>query len=446
MALGQLDVLLREPGVGGDLGRRGRAVEPLGQALDALVDRAVRLPHVARHPDRAAVVGDGSPDGLADPPRGVGRELEALGVVELLDRPHQAEVALLDEVEHGQAARLVLAGHRHDEPEVGLDEAAACVGGVADRALQLAAAPRRGVGDLQLGFRGAAVGEQLAELDLVGRGQERERSRSRRGTGAAACRLSDFPLRIDRPRAGKVVGGRARDADPHLGSAPHWGRWGLLATVPERRRSPSPVVVTTAGHPRGAPDDRRRQPTGAAGWDQPGQGARTRRWARHPSPVSATGRPRSPQREWDADVDEGLAHRRHGQPAAEAGDYLTFEIGPRVDPVRPGHRRAHPGLLQRVPAPGEPPRAAPSGARSAGGQFQCAYHGWRFDDGGTLNVGVLRGGLPAGQPVRQAQPRRDPVRHVGRVRVDQHGRGLREPARVPRTRSPTSSTATRWSA
>ena len=49
------------------------------------------------------------------------------------------------------------------------------VGRVADRALQFPATSGRGVGDLQLGFGGASVGEQLAELDLVGRGQERER-------------------------------------------------------------------------------------------------------------------------------------------------------------------------------------------------------------------------------------------------------------------------------
>src|SRR4051794_15352422 len=45
-------------------------------------------------------------DRLADPPGGVGGELEALAPVELLDRVHQAEVALLDEVEQRQAGRL----------------------------------------------------------------------------------------------------------------------------------------------------------------------------------------------------------------------------------------------------------------------------------------------------------------------------------------------------
>ena len=61
-------------------------------------------------------------DGLADPPRGVGGELEALGVVELLDRADQAEVALLDEVEQRHATTHVALGDRHDESKVRLGE------------------------------------------------------------------------------------------------------------------------------------------------------------------------------------------------------------------------------------------------------------------------------------------------------------------------------------
>src|SRR5947209_15588053 len=55
-------------------------------ALDAdqLVDR---FDHVHRDADGPGLVGDGAGDGLADPPGGVGAELVALAVVELLDRP-----------------------------------------------------------------------------------------------------------------------------------------------------------------------------------------------------------------------------------------------------------------------------------------------------------------------------------------------------------------------
>src|SRR5437660_1289835 len=63
---------------------------------------------VSGEPDGAAGVGDAALDRLADPPGRVGRELEALPPVELLDRVHQPEVALLHEVEEGEPRRLVL--------------------------------------------------------------------------------------------------------------------------------------------------------------------------------------------------------------------------------------------------------------------------------------------------------------------------------------------------
>jgi hypothetical protein len=51
----------------------------------------------------AALVGDRAGDRLADPPRRVGRELEALAVVELLRGADEPERPLLDEVEERQA-------------------------------------------------------------------------------------------------------------------------------------------------------------------------------------------------------------------------------------------------------------------------------------------------------------------------------------------------------
>src|SRR5207248_1593979 len=74
--------------------------------------------------DCAPRVGDATRDGLPDPPRGVGRELEPLAPVELLDRVHEAEVAFLDQVEQRKTRGLVLLGDRHDEPEVRLHERA----------------------------------------------------------------------------------------------------------------------------------------------------------------------------------------------------------------------------------------------------------------------------------------------------------------------------------
>jgi hypothetical protein len=44
-------------------------------------------------------------------------------VVEFVDRPDQAEVSLLDQVEERHAAAVVLLGHRDHQPEVGLGQA-----------------------------------------------------------------------------------------------------------------------------------------------------------------------------------------------------------------------------------------------------------------------------------------------------------------------------------
>jgi hypothetical protein len=54
---------------------------------------------VAGEADEAGLLVERPADGLADPEGGVGRELEALAPVELVDGVLEAEVALLDEVE-----------------------------------------------------------------------------------------------------------------------------------------------------------------------------------------------------------------------------------------------------------------------------------------------------------------------------------------------------------
>ncbi|ALM39323.1 hypothetical protein SFR_2708 [Streptomyces sp. FR-008] len=108
--------------LGRDLGGLGvPAVLAVELALDA-ADAAQLLHEVDGEPDGAGLVRDGAGDGLPDPPGGVRGELEALGVVELLDGADQAGVPLLDEVEQGEAAAWVAAGHGDDEAEVGPDE------------------------------------------------------------------------------------------------------------------------------------------------------------------------------------------------------------------------------------------------------------------------------------------------------------------------------------
>ncbi len=91
-------------------------LEQLTRDPDEPVDR---LDHVDRDADRACLVGDRARDRLPDPPRGVGGELEALLVVELLDCPDQADVSLLDQVQEGHPAPDVLLGDRDDQAQVG---------------------------------------------------------------------------------------------------------------------------------------------------------------------------------------------------------------------------------------------------------------------------------------------------------------------------------------
>src|SRR3954464_3242037 len=104
--------------------RQRRRVGLLPGLLQDLARDAVhlvdRLDHVHRDANGACLIGDRARDGLPDPPRRVGREFVAAPVLELVDRLHQADVPLLDEVEELQAAVGVLLGDRNHEAQVGL--------------------------------------------------------------------------------------------------------------------------------------------------------------------------------------------------------------------------------------------------------------------------------------------------------------------------------------
>src|SRR5699024_11995480 len=73
-------------------------------------------------PDGAPLVGHSPGNGLSDPPCGVCRELESLGVVELLHRANESEIALLDQVEQWHAASRVAFGQRNDQTQVRLHQ------------------------------------------------------------------------------------------------------------------------------------------------------------------------------------------------------------------------------------------------------------------------------------------------------------------------------------
>jgi hypothetical protein len=112
----------REARLGGELLDRRLAIQLLGEHA-ALAEHAPDLVgDVDGNANRPALVGERAGDGLADPPGGVGRELEAEPVVELLDCADQPQVALLDQIQERHAGLGVVPGDGHDEPQVGLDE------------------------------------------------------------------------------------------------------------------------------------------------------------------------------------------------------------------------------------------------------------------------------------------------------------------------------------
>ena len=102
--------------------RRVRLATELAAQLALRAHDLVQLlDDVHRHPDRPRLVGERTRDGLPDPPRRIGRELEALAVVELLRGAHKADRPLLDQVEERQPLVAVPLGDRDDKAEVRLD-------------------------------------------------------------------------------------------------------------------------------------------------------------------------------------------------------------------------------------------------------------------------------------------------------------------------------------
>src|SRR4051794_31197911 len=120
-ALDRIDLFGIDAGDFGDL-LRSRLATELGDELAFGAADLVQLLHdVDGDADRAGLVGERTGDRLTDPPRRVGRELEALAVVELLRRANETERPLLDQVQERQALVAVVLRDGDDEPQVGLD-------------------------------------------------------------------------------------------------------------------------------------------------------------------------------------------------------------------------------------------------------------------------------------------------------------------------------------
>src|SRR5215212_4045676 len=83
------------------------------------------LAHVDGNPDRLPLVGNGPLNSLTYPPRSVRGEAEAEVRVELLYGPHEADVALLDQILEGQTTPTRLLGYGNNQLQVLLDESLA---------------------------------------------------------------------------------------------------------------------------------------------------------------------------------------------------------------------------------------------------------------------------------------------------------------------------------
>src|SRR5438128_1803542 len=94
----------------GNLLRLGFATQHLDQlprGANQLVDE---LDHVRRETDGARLIGNGARDRLPNPPRGIRRKLVTAAVLKLVHCLHQADVALLDQVEERKPAIAILFG------------------------------------------------------------------------------------------------------------------------------------------------------------------------------------------------------------------------------------------------------------------------------------------------------------------------------------------------
>src|ERR1700733_13170836 len=77
------------------------------------------LAHMHRDTDGPALVGKGSRQRLPNPPGRVSGKLEAALVLELVDRPHKADIAFLDEAKEAKSAVGETLGLAHHQPQVG---------------------------------------------------------------------------------------------------------------------------------------------------------------------------------------------------------------------------------------------------------------------------------------------------------------------------------------
>ena len=93
-------------------------MQHLARGADQLVDC---LNHVHWNTDRTRLIGNGTGDGLTDPPGGVCGELVTPAVFELVHRLHQSDIAFLNQIQKLQAPVGIFLGYRDYKAQVGFD-------------------------------------------------------------------------------------------------------------------------------------------------------------------------------------------------------------------------------------------------------------------------------------------------------------------------------------
>ena len=94
----------------GDFFGRGFALHRLLEFVGRAFDLTDGFSHVDGQANSPALVCNRTRDGLTDPPCSIRGELVSFGVIKLLNRTHQADIAFLDQIHHSQAIRRVFFG------------------------------------------------------------------------------------------------------------------------------------------------------------------------------------------------------------------------------------------------------------------------------------------------------------------------------------------------
>src|SRR5262245_10217641 len=89
------------------------AAETRGEVATSVRHLVERFDRVHGQANGSPVISDGAANGLTNPPGRVCRELEASSELEAINRLHQADVALLDQIEQRQPASEIALGDRH---------------------------------------------------------------------------------------------------------------------------------------------------------------------------------------------------------------------------------------------------------------------------------------------------------------------------------------------